>query len=175
MFIDFSMVVLTHVSVAHLTDLDYKVNLQTPILTKVNNFNSIAKRNLTLRRKALCSKVKSMSKSNQDNEQILKGLLDTLVLNVLTPKANYGFGIREALQVQLGDDADVVKEATLYPLLHRLERRGLLTSFRQPGDRGTPRKYYQVTPEGLAFLRGRIEEWRKVSSLLERTILKEEE
>lgn len=106
-----------------------------------------------------------------DNEQILKGLLDTLVLNVLQHGPNYGFGIREALREQLGDEADILKEATLYPLLHRLERRELLTSFRQPGERGTPRKYYQVTAAGISYLRSRTAEWAKVVSLLARTIL----
>lgn len=105
-----------------------------------------------------------------DNEQILKGLLDTLVLNVLTQGENYGFGIREALHQQLGADADVVKEATLYPLLHRLERRELLISYRQPGERGTPRKYYKITDLGRNYLRTKTAEWRKVASLLERTI-----
>jgi len=106
-----------------------------------------------------------------DNEQILKGLLDTLVLNVLQHGPNYGFGIREALREQLGNEADILKEATLYPLLHRLERRELLTSFRQPGERGTPRKYYQVTSAGLSYLHSRTAEWAKVVSLLTRTIL----
>ena len=105
-----------------------------------------------------------------DNEQILKGLLDTLVLKVLEHGPNYGFGIREALYHQLGDDAVVLKEATLYPLLHRLERRELLTSYRQPGERGTPRKYYQLTAVGHNYLQGRTEEWTKVISLLNRTL-----
>lgn len=111
-----------------------------------------------------------MMKNKSDNDQILKGLLDTLVLNVLRDQANYGFGIKEALQMQLGDDADVLKEATLYPLLHRLERRDLLLSYRQPGARGTPRKYYQITSEGLTYLETRTQEWQKVMSLLKRTI-----
>lgn len=105
-----------------------------------------------------------------DTDQILKGLLDTLVLNVLIQGENYGFGIREALHQQLGDDADVVKEATLYPLLHRLERREFLISYRQPGERGTPRKYYKITDLGRQYLQATTAEWRKVASLLERTI-----
>lgn len=105
-----------------------------------------------------------------DNEQILKGLLDTLVLKVLERGPNYGFGIRDALYQQLGEDAEVLKEATLYPLLHRLERRELLTSFRQPGERGTPRKYYQLTAAGSRYLHGRTDEWAKVISLLNRTL-----
>lgn len=112
--------------------------------------------------------------AKNDNDQILKGLLDTLVLNVLRAEANYGFGIKEALRLQLGDDADVVKEATLYPLLHRLERKELLLSYRQPGERGTPRKYYKITQTGVAYLNQQTESWRKVSSLLERTIFKKD-
>lgn len=105
-----------------------------------------------------------------DNDQILKGLLDTLVLNVLREGANYGFGIKEALRKHLGDDAEVVKESTLYPLLHRLERKELVLSYRQPGERGTPRKYYKITQAGILYLNQQTEAWRQVASLLERTI-----
>lgn len=107
-----------------------------------------------------------------DNEQILKGLLDTLVLGVLARGPNYGFGILQGLGDQLGEDANIFKEATLYPLLHRLERRELLASFKRPGERGTPRKYYQITAQGEAYLNGRVEEWQRIALLLERTILK---
>lgn len=105
------------------------------------------------------------------DEQILKGLLDTLVLHALQAGPNYGFGIRERLDQMLGADAGMVKEATLYPLLHRLERNGLLASHHEPGERGSPRKYYRLTPDGEAFLARRIGEWRRVTALLHRTIL----
>lgn len=110
--------------------------------------------------------------ARNESEQIYKGLLDTLVLNVLLAEPNYGFGIKETLREQLGDDADVVKEATLYPLLHRLERKELVLSYRQPGDRGTPRKYYKITQSGHRYLQQQIEAWRQVSTLLDRTIFK---
>jgi PadR family transcriptional regulator, regulatory protein PadR len=108
--------------------------------------------------------------TDSTDEQILKGLLDTLVLHVLQAGPNYGFGIREQLDRQFGADAEMVKEATLYPLLHRLERKGLLASHYEPGDRGSPRKYYRLTPEGHAFLDRRVMEWRRVAALLQRTI-----
>ena len=79
--------------------------------------------------------------------------------------------IRERLDQVLGTDAGLVKEATLYPLLHRLERNGLLASHHEPGERGSPRKYYRLTPDGDAFLLRRIAEWRRVSALLHRTLL----
>lgn len=113
-----------------------------------------------------------MSKNgNQPDGQILKGLLDTLVLDVLRDGSNYGFGIRESLRARMGDDHGLVKEATLYPLLHRLEARGLLDSHHEPGQRGRPRKYYRLTPEGIDFLEGRIREWRRIADLLTRTVL----
>lgn len=105
--------------------------------------------------------------------QILKGLLDTLVLDVLEAGPNYGFGIREALAERLGPDASLIKEATLYPLLHRLEQKELLASHREPGERGSPRKYYRLTLEGRTFLAGRIVEWRRIAALLQRTVLRE--
>lgn len=105
------------------------------------------------------------------DEQILKGLLDTLVMHVLQDGPNYGFGIRERLDHVLGTDSGMVKEATLYPLLHRLERNGLLASHHEPGERGSPRKYYRLTPDGDAFLARRVAEWRRVTALLHRTIL----
>lgn len=105
------------------------------------------------------------------DEQILKGLLDTLVMEVLRTGPNYGFGIRERLDALLGADAGLVKEATLYPLLHRLERNGHLASHHEPGDRGSPRKYYRLTPEGEAFLARRVAEWGRITALLQRTLL----
>lgn len=106
-----------------------------------------------------------------DNDQILKGLLDTLVLDVLLGGPNYGFGILQGLHERMGEDARMLKESTLYPLLHRLEKRELLTSYRQPGERGTPRKYYQITALGESVLTSRIQEWRRVAHLLNRTVL----
>lgn len=111
-----------------------------------------------------------MSKSGAD-EQILKGLLDALVLDALRVEPNYGFGIREHLHQRLGEEAGILKEATLYPLLHRLERNGLLASHHEPGERGSPRKYYRLTPDGHVFLERRIAEWKRVSLLLQRTLL----
>jgi len=94
------------------------------------------------------------------------------VLHVLRAGPNYGFGIRERLDQALGADAGLVKEATLYPLLHRLERNGLLASHHEPGERGSPRKYYRLTPEGDAFFERRVAEWGRVAALLQRTVLK---
>lgn len=100
--------------------------------------------------------------------QLLRGLLDTLVLDVLRDRPNYGFGILEVLHQRFGAEAGIVKEATLYPLLHRLEARGFLLSYQQPGDRGQARRYYRLTETGKDFLGRRMAEWKRITTLLER-------
>jgi PadR family transcriptional regulator, regulatory protein PadR len=102
--------------------------------------------------------------------QVLKGLLDTLVLHALAERDDYGFGILERLGARLADQKLVLRESTLYPLLHRLEDRGHIQSYFRPGDRGTPRRYYRITKPGRLLLREREAEWRAVSRLLERTL-----
>ncbi len=106
------------------------------------------------------------------DDQLLRGLLDTLVMDLLREGPNYGFGILEALGERLGEDAGIVKESTLYPLLHRLADRGYLASHQEPGDRGRPRRYYRLTDEGQEFLGTRLAEWRRVAGLLDRTLLR---
>jgi DNA-binding PadR family transcriptional regulator len=115
------------------------------------------------------------SAPSRNDGQVLKGLLDTLVLDLLGEEDNYGFGILEDLRSRLGADGDVLKEATLYPLLHRLESKNFVESYYEPGRRGTPRKYYRMTDEGRVQLRERVQEWDRVASILSRTILKERE
>jgi PadR family transcriptional regulator PadR len=104
--------------------------------------------------------------------QVLKGLLDALVLTVLGEGENYGFGILQRVTDQLEGDDTLLRDATLYPLLHRLEAKGFVESYFQPGQRGTPRKYYRITDDGRAQLRDRVAEWQRVKAILEKTIFK---
>ncbi len=105
------------------------------------------------------------------NAQIIKGLLDTLVLRVLARGEDYGFGIVREVNSLIGRDRELLLAATIYPLLHRLESKGLLESYWRAGERGTDRKYYRITEEGRGYLRERIEDWREVAKILDEIIL----
>ena len=104
--------------------------------------------------------------TEQGGAQVIKGLLDALVLRVLGEGDNYGFGIIQSVNEWLGDDGAVLKEATLYPLLHRLEARELVETYWKPGQRGTDRKYYRITPQGRSYLKQRLADWRQVARIL---------
>ena len=108
----------------------------------------------------------TMNHSSAIDSQLLRGLLDTLVMRVLREGPNYGLGIQSALEEDFGHHAEVVKVASLYPLLHRLEARGLLASHAEPGDRGMPRRYYRITRSGVAFLEQRLRGWGAIADLL---------
>lgn len=92
--------------------------------------------------------------------QVLKGALDLCVLAVLADGPTYGYGLVERLR---DHGLTLVAEGSVYPLLARLEKRGLLTSERVPSAEGPPRKYYSVTAEGADALAVGRSEWLAVT------------
>ena len=109
--------------------------------------------------------------TGKTDAQIIKGLLDALVLRVLSEGDNYGFGIIERISSQLEGDEGLLRAATLYPLLHRLEERLLVEAYWRPGERGTDRKYYRITKLGRQHLAQRVSDWRRVAGILDKTLL----
>ena len=88
--------------------------------------------------------------------QWLRGVLDLCVLAELARGESYGYGVAGALE-ELG--LGPVPGGTLYPVLGRLERAELIRSRWVDSSSGPPRKYYAVTPEGVALLEREREEW----------------
>jgi PadR family transcriptional regulator, regulatory protein PadR len=80
--------------------------------------------------------------------QIKKGALEFCVLAVIAREERYGYEIVKILN----DHGLITAEGTIYPLLSRLKKEGLVTaSWREP-EQGNPRKYYRVTGTGEAAL-----------------------
>lgn len=97
---------------------------------------------------------------NVDNakSQMRKGMLEYCVLLLLGEKAAYTNDIIRRLK-----DAElIVVEGTLYPLLNRLKKEGLLQYRWQESTQGPPRKYYELTPDGTAFLHGLDAAWAEL-------------
>lgn len=99
--------------------------------------------------------------------QLRRGTLEYCVLALLQDRERYGFELIRALSEM---DGMLMSEGTIYPLLGRLRREQLVTTFWQESDAGPPRRYYRITEAGQAALVAFSEEWTRfrdaVDSLL---------
>lgn len=90
-----------------------------------------------------------------------------LVLSILVQGESYGYAILQRVRV-LSDGDISWTDGMLYPVLHRLEREGLVESeWRQP-ESGRRRKYYVITEAGRAALAKERQQWMTVHSTLQR-------
>ncbi len=98
----------------------------------------------------------------------LKGHLDLLVLAVLAPRPLHGYAVIEVLRDQSGQAFDL-PEGTIYPVLHRLERSGLLVSdWEQHG--GRRRRTYRLTDAGRRELRTERAAWEDFAAAVAQVV-----
>lgn len=90
---------------------------------------------------------------------IRKGLLEFLVLKIIAAEKVYAADILE----QLAKTDFATQEGTLYPLLSKMRREGLLDYEWQESEAGPPRKYYELTAKGREQLRETLDYWAKIS------------
>lgn len=88
--------------------------------------------------------------------QMLKGLMDGVILKVISKEETYGYEIYETLQI-IG--FSYFAEGSLYPLLLRLERKGLIKGVKKTSSTGPDRKYYYLTEEGKEEMDSFKETW----------------
>ena len=91
-----------------------------------------------------------------------QGTLDLLVLQVAATGPIHGYGIAQRIK-QVSRDVLQVPQGSLYPALHRLERRGLLAAEWKPSDTGRDAKFYRLTPKGHAQLQAETESWARLA------------
>ncbi len=95
--------------------------------------------------------------------QMKKGVLEMLVLKLLEQEAKYGYQIIQEMR-EKSEETFLLKDGTLYPILYRLEDDGLVAGkWSQAQGKQVPRKYYEITKEGLDALCEIKEVWRHIS------------
>lgn len=92
-----------------------------------------------------------------------QGTLDLLILKALAIEPLHGWAISERLQ-QISEDAVQVGQGSLYPALHRLERRGWLKPKWGVSDNNRKAKYYELTRAGRKQLEASEAAWRKLAA-----------
>jgi PadR family transcriptional regulator, regulatory protein PadR len=109
-------------------------------------------------------------KHERDNPgELLQGTLDLLILKALARGAMHGYGVAEWIH-QTSDDVLRVEEGALYPALHRLELRGLLSAEWGVSDNNRRAKFYALTATGRKHLTQETEFWQRMSGAVARIL-----
>ena len=92
-----------------------------------------------------------------------QGTLDLLILKTLALEPRHGWAISERIQ-QVSSEVLQVQQGSLYPALHRLERRGWIKACWGTSDNNRRAKYYELTRAGRRQLDSEQEAWRKLAA-----------
>lgn len=103
-----------------------------------------------------------------DKSQFLKGTLEGCILKIINDDEVYGYEIAEKLK---NYGLNEVSEGTIYPLLLRLEKAGLLNSTKKESPCGPKRKYYKISIEGKEALNSFYKNWMQLKESIEKIFI----
>jgi transcriptional regulator len=104
-----------------------------------------------------------------DRITLPQGTLDLLILKTLALEPLHGWAISERLK-QISSSVLLLQQGSLYPALHRLERRGRIRARWAVTENGRRAKYYQLTNAGRKALQEESESWRKLASAVQQVL-----
>jgi len=97
--------------------------------------------------------------------ELMQGTLDLLVLKALARDPMHGWGISARIR-EMSKEHFRIGQGSLYPALHRLERREWITSIWRQTEKNRIARFYELTPKGRHMLEQRIEGWRAYAAAL---------
>ena len=103
------------------------------------------------------------------DRELKRGSLELIVLHLLNGREAYGYEIVSELTSRTNGSVEVT-DGTLYPVLYRLERAGLVAVRWETPVRGVPRKYYRLTPAGEEELARLTHEWTTFADAMARLL-----
>lgn len=104
------------------------------------------------------------------SKELAKGSTALMVLGVLSKEDLYGYQIIRTV-ANLSENVFQMNEGTLYPILHSLEKNGMLESYwSEPTETVRRRKYYRITQKGLKELASQEKEWKEYSKAVSRVL-----
>ncbi len=101
----------------------------------------------------------------ETKSDLLQGTLDMLILKTLSLAPMHGWGISQRIQ-QISKDVLQVNQGSLYPSLHRLERRAWIASEWGTSENNRRAKFYRVTRTGRRQLAEETENWERLSTAI---------
>ena len=101
--------------------------------------------------------------------ELPQGTLDLLILRTLLSGAQHGWAISERVQ-QVSSEVLSIQQGSLYPALHRLERRGWIKARWGASENNRRAKYYELTRSGAKQLELETEAWRKLTVAVQQVL-----
>jgi PadR family transcriptional regulator, regulatory protein PadR len=104
-------------------------------------------------------------RKKMDNKikQLRKGIFELIILGVLQDESHYGYSLIKKI---IGDTDYSINEGTIYPILSRLAKEGLIKYDWVESNQGPPRKYYHLTPKGKATFKTLKKEFDNLVTLI---------
>ena len=100
---------------------------------------------------------------------VLRGSLDLLILKALSWGPRHGYGVVEWIE-HATDATFLIEEGTLYPALHRLERKGWVSAEWGVSDNNRRAKFYRLTPQGRTQLGSEAPLWHRYADAIARAL-----
>jgi len=101
--------------------------------------------------------------------ELPQGTVDLLILRTLLSGPQHGWAISERVQ-QVSSEVLSIQQGSLYPALHRLERRGWIKAKWGTSENNRRAKYYELTKAGTAQLEHETEAWRKLTAAVQQVL-----
>ena len=99
---------------------------------------------------------------DKEKSDLLQGTLDVLILKIVALESIHGYGIAQRIR-QISKSVLQVQQGSLYPALHRLEKRGLLRAEWGEAETGREAKFYSLTRAGRKQLEAETAKWNRLS------------
>jgi PadR family transcriptional regulator PadR len=101
-----------------------------------------------------------------DKSDLLQGTLDMLILKIVALGPVHGYGISRRIR-QISKEVLQVQQGSLYPALHRLEKRGWLDAEWGESDNGRQAKFYKLSAQGRKQLASEHSNWNRLSEAVQ--------
>ena len=101
--------------------------------------------------------------------ELLQGTLDLLILKILALGPNHGWGISTRIR-QISREGLDASQGSLYPALHRLEMRALVTSRMAPSENNRRARIYTISEAGQRQLEAETESWERFAASMKRVL-----
>ena len=100
-----------------------------------------------------------------EKSDLLQGTLDMLILKIVALGPVHGYGISLRIR-QISREVLQVQQGSLYPALHRMEYKKLLSSDWKPTETGREAKFYKLTEKGRVHLQSETESWKRLTEVV---------